>query len=94
MGESPPVTQETRVRVPGQEALLEKEAAAHSSVLPWKMPWTEEPGELQSMGSHVSDITWYIIYIHIYVNICFHHLNSEGNSVQQNHEIQACTMKV
>ena len=35
----------------GQEDLLEKEMATHSSVLTWKIPWTEDPGRLQSMGS-------------------------------------------
>jgi len=35
----------------GQEYLLEKEMATHSSILAWKIPWTEEPGRLQSMGS-------------------------------------------
>ena len=35
----------------GWEDALEKEMAAHSSILAWKIPWTEEPGRLQSMGS-------------------------------------------
>ena len=35
----------------GQENALEKEMATHSSILAWTIPWTEEPGELQSMGS-------------------------------------------
>ena len=39
-------TQETRVRSLGQEEPLEKEMAAHSSILGWKIPWTEEPGGL------------------------------------------------
>ena len=37
--------------IPGWEDLLEKKMAAHSSILAWKIPWTEEPGGLQSMGS-------------------------------------------
>ena len=41
---------ETRVQSLGQEDLLEKEMATHSSILAWKIPWTEEPGSLQSMG--------------------------------------------
>ena len=45
-----PATQETRVRSLGREDLLEKEMATHSSILAWRIPWTEEPGELQSMG--------------------------------------------
>ena len=43
--------QETRVQSLGQEDPLEKEMAIHSSTLAWKIPWTEEPGRLQSMGS-------------------------------------------
>ena len=46
-----PAVQETRVRSLGQEDPLEKEMAIHSSTLAWKIPWTEEPGGLQSMGS-------------------------------------------
>ena len=43
--------QETRVRALGWEDPLEKEMEIHSSTLAWKIPWTEEPGRLQSMGS-------------------------------------------
>ena len=43
--------QETWVRSLGREAPLEKEMAMHSGILAWKIPWTEEPGGLQSMGS-------------------------------------------
>ena len=43
--------QETWVRSLGQEDPLEEEIATHSSTLVWEIPWTEEPGELQSMGS-------------------------------------------
>ena len=42
--------QEIQVRSLGQEEPLEKEIATHSSTLAWKIPWTEEPGRLQSMG--------------------------------------------
>ena len=42
--------QETQVQSLGQEDLLEKEMATHSSTLAWKIPWTEKPGELQSIG--------------------------------------------
>ena len=49
--------QETRVRSLGREAPLEKEMATHSSVLAWRVAWTEEPGGLQSMGSQESDMT-------------------------------------
>jgi len=43
--------QEMGVRSLGQEDLLEKEMTAHSSILAWEIPWAEEPGGLQSMGS-------------------------------------------
>ena len=46
-----PKTQEIQVRFLGQEDPLEKEVAAHSSTVAWKIPWMEEPGRLQSMGS-------------------------------------------
>ena len=42
---------ETWVLFLGQEDLLEKEMATHSSILAWRIPWTEEPGGLQSTGS-------------------------------------------
>ena len=52
-----PAMQETRVQPLGQENLLEKEMATHFSILDWKIPWTEEPGRLQSMGCKESDTT-------------------------------------
>ena len=46
-----PTLPETRVQSLGWEDLLEKEMATRSSILAWKIPWAEEPGRLQSMGS-------------------------------------------
>ena len=46
-----PTMRETRVRSLGQEDPLEREMATHSGTLAWKIPWTEKPGWLQSMGS-------------------------------------------
>ena len=46
-----PTMQETQVQSLGWEDLLEKEMATHSSILSWEIPWTEESGRLQSMGS-------------------------------------------
>ena len=43
--------QESQVQSLSQEDLLEKRMATHSSILAWRIPWTEEPGRLQSMGS-------------------------------------------
>ena len=51
MGKKLSAVQETQVQSLGQEEPLEKEMATHSSTLAWEFPWTEEPGELQSMGS-------------------------------------------
>ena len=45
-----PTMWETPVQSLGGEDLLEKEMATHSSILAWKIPWTEEPGRLQSLG--------------------------------------------
>ena len=45
-----PTMQQTWARSLGQEDLLEKKMATHSSILAWRVPWTEEPGGLQSMG--------------------------------------------
>ena len=45
-----PAIQEIQVQSLGWEDPLEKGMTTHSSILPWKIPWTEEPGELQSMG--------------------------------------------
>ena len=46
-----PTMQESPVQSLGWEDLLEKEMATHSSILAWKIPWTEEPGRLQPEGS-------------------------------------------
>ena len=53
-----PAIRETRVRFLGQEDPLEKEIAIHSSTLAWKIPWTEEPDRLQSMGSQRVGHDW------------------------------------
>ena len=53
-----PAVQETQVRSLGWEDPLEKEMATHSSILAWKISWTEEPGGLQSMGSQRVGHDW------------------------------------
>ena len=57
-----PLMRETWVQSLGQEDPLEKEMATHSSILAWRIPWMEEPGGLQSMGSQswtrLSDLTF------------------------------------
>ena len=52
-----PAMRETQVRPLGWEDPLEKEMATHSSILAWRIPWTEELDELQSMGRKESDMT-------------------------------------
>ena len=59
--------QETWVQSLGQEDPLEKEMATHSSILAWEIPWTEEPGRLQSMGSQESDMTYQLNYRQSYL---------------------------
>ena len=50
MVKNPPAMQETQVQSLGQEDLLEEGMATHSSILAWRIPWTEKPGVLWSMG--------------------------------------------
>ena len=52
-----PEMRETQVQSLGREDPLEKEMATHSSILAWRIPWTEKPDRLQSMGSQESDTT-------------------------------------
>ena len=66
--------QETWVRCLGQEDPLEEGMATHSSILPWRIPWTEEPGRLQSTGSKSQ--TWLSDWAHLskdYVKFFFSH---------------------
>ena len=60
-------TQETPVGFLGREDPLEKEVAAHSSILAWEIPWTEEPGVLQSTGSQRVGCNWAHTYTHMYI---------------------------
>ena len=74
--------QETWFRSLGWEDPLEKEMAIHSSTIAWKIPWTEDPGRLQSMGSqrvghnwatpHPSIHSFIYIYIYIYIFVGVH----------------------
>ena len=59
---NPCAMQETWVQSLDQEDPLEKRIATHSSILAWEIPWTEEPGGLQSMGSQESDTTEYVAH--------------------------------
>ena len=51
MVKNPPAMQKTQVQSLGQKDTLEKGMATHSTILAWRIPWTEEPGGLPSMGS-------------------------------------------
>ena len=64
-----PIMQETQVRSLGREDPLEKEMVTHSSILARKIPWMEETGGLQSMGSQ-RDTTE---RLHFHLNILWHH---------------------
>ena len=61
-----PAVQETWVRTLGWEDPLEKDMATHSSILAWRIPWTEELGGLQSMGRKESDTTEQL-HFHLFV---------------------------
>ena len=61
---NPPAMQETLVQFLGQEDPLEECVATHSSILAWKIPWTEEPGGLQSMGSQRVRHNWVTKHMH------------------------------
>ena len=57
MVKNSPAMQETKVQSLGRENPLEKGMATHSSILAWRIPWTEEPGKLKSMGLKKLDKT-------------------------------------
>ena len=71
---------ETRVRALGWEDPLEMEMAIHSSTIAWKIPWTEEPGRLQSMGSQrvghdgatSFSLSFSFIHTYMYVYVCMY----------------------
>ena len=77
-----PAMRETRVQFLGWDDLLEKEMATHSSILAWRIPRTEEPGRLQSMGSQrvghdwatslTHSLTHIYVHIHVYMDICIY----------------------
>ena len=67
---NPPVNAGDPDLIPAWEDPLEKEMATHSSILAWRIPWTEEPGGLQSMGSQESDMTKLITHTHTHTHMC------------------------
>ena len=58
---------ETRVQSLGLEDPLEKETAIYSSTIAWKIPWAEEPGRLQSMGTRKESDTTERLHVHIHL---------------------------
>ena len=64
-----PTMWETQVRSLDREDPLEKEMATHSSTLAWKIPWTEKPGRLQSMGHKESDTTEQLHYRELWASL-------------------------
>ena len=62
--------QETQVQSLGREDPLEEETATHSSILAWRIPWTEEPGRLQSMG--LPSRTWLSVHAHAHARTHTH----------------------
>ena len=77
MGKNLPVMQETWVQSLGQEDPLEKGVATHSRILAWRIPWTEEPGGLQSMGSAKSIGIWYLEWSRSYCSYAGSHGTQE-----------------
>ena len=67
----PPAVRETQLRSLGREDPLEKGMATHSSILAWRIPWTEEPGGLQSMGSQESDTTEWLAHTYTQDGPCY-----------------------
>ena len=61
---NPPAMQESWVQSLGQDDPLEEGMATHSSILAWRIPWTEEPGALQFMGSQRVDMTEQLTHTH------------------------------
>ena len=70
-GKESPAIQETWVQSLGQEDPLEKGMATHSSILAWKIPWTEEPGGMQSMGMQTESETTGLLSMYTRVCITF-----------------------
>ena len=66
MVKCPPGMRETQVRSLGWEDPLGKEMETHSCILVWKIPWTEEPGRLQSMGSVINSGHFFIVCLFVF----------------------------
>ena len=82
--------QETWVQSLDQEDPLEKGMTAHSSILVWRIPWTEEPGGLQSMGS---PLNWHTPYIIPIISIMAH-LSIHEQGIQVLYEFIGCQLQL
>ena len=71
MVKNPPAMQEMWVQSLDQEDSLEEEMATHSSILAWEIPWTEETGRLQSMGSQRVGLDWVTQQDSFYFSVFF-----------------------
>ena len=84
--------QEMCIQSPGREDPLKKERTTHSSILAWKIPWTEGPGRLQSMGSQRFRNNW-VTEQQQYSNHCYpHHHRVPGNKRPLQRENQMLSM--
>ena len=79
-----PAIQETQVRSLAWEDPLEKEMATHSSVLSWRIPWTEKPSRLQSMGLQTSDTAKRLTLSQIYFTILSLSMELSGYDFRDN----------
>ena len=66
-----PAMQETQVRSLGQEDPLDKEMKTHSSILAWRIPWTEESDRLQSMDVRVRHNWAMIIFTYVHIHLLY-----------------------
>ena len=84
-----PTMQETWVQFLGWKDLLEKKMATHSSILAWKIPWTEEPGRLQSMGSQSQ--TWprdFTFFSYFFSSLMHYSFQNPGETITSEKDIE------
>ena len=86
-----PEMQEIQVQTLGQEDPLEKAMATHFIILSWKVPWTEEPGWLQSMGGNESNMTEQLTVSHFSYTHNTHHF---AHDIQLSYLTMCCTQYV
>ena len=88
-----PAMQETWARSLGREDPLEKKMAIHSSILAWRIPWTEDPGGLQSIGlqrvwhNWVTNTHTHILYTHTYTHTHIQYFNMQAERDLWDHQV-------